>query len=127
MQPAVAIVGASNDRSKFGNKSVRAHLRAGYTVYPVHPTETRIEGLPAYRDLASLPGPVERVSMYVPPRVGVRLLDQIAALAPRELFLNPGSESPELVARARELGLEPILACSILDVGANPAELPDGA
>ena len=127
MPPAVAIVGASNDRSKFGNKSVRAHLRAGYTVYPVHPTATQVEGLPAYRDLSSLPGPVERVSMYVPPHVGIRLLDQIAALAPRELFLNPGAESPELVARARELGLEPILACSILDVGANPAELSDGA
>jgi hypothetical protein len=125
MPPAVAIVGASNDRSKYGNKSVRAHLRAGYTVYPVHPTESLVEGLPAYRDLASLPGPVERVSMYVPPHIGIRLLDQVAAVAPRELFLNPGSESPELVARARELGLDPILACSILDVGEDPARLSD--
>ena len=125
MPPVVAIVGANNDRSKYGNKSVRAHLRAGYTVYPVHPTETQVEGLPAYRDLASLPGPVERVSMYVPPHVGIRLLPQIAAIAPRELFLNPGSESPELVARAQELGLEPILACSILDVGEDPAQLSD--
>ena len=125
MPPAVAVVGANNDRSKYGNKSVRAHLRAGYTVYPVHPTESLVEGLPAYRDLASLPGPVERVSMYVPPHIGIRLLDQVAAVAPRELFLNPGSESPELVARARELGLEPILACSILDVGEDPARLSD--
>lgn len=125
MPPAVAIVGASNDRSKFGNKSVRAHLRAGYTVYPVHPTETQVEGLPAYRDLASLPGPVARVSMYVPPSVGIRLLAQVAALGPCELFLNPGSESPELVDRARALGIEPILACSILDVGEDPAQLTD--
>lgn len=123
--PAVAIVGASNDRSKYGNKSVRAHQRAGYTVYPVHPTEQQVEGLPAYRDLTSLPGPVDRVSMYVPPHIGIRLLEQIVAVAPRELFLNPGSDSPELVARAQELGLEPIQACSILDVGEDPARLSD--
>jgi uncharacterized protein len=125
MPPAVAIVGASNDRSKYGNKSVRAHRKAGYTVYPVHPTETRIEGLPAFPSLASLPGPVERVSMYVAPRIGIGMLEQVAAVAAREFFLNPGSDSPELVARAEQLGLKPILACSILDLGEDPAELPD--
>ncbi len=125
MPPAVAIVGASHDRAKYGNKSVRAHLKAGYTVYPVHPTEKRIEGLPAFPDLASLPGPVQRVSMYVPPRIGIGMLEQVAALAPSEFFLNPGSESPELIARAERLGLQPIQACSILDLGEDPAELPD--
>ncbi len=63
--------------------------------------------------------------MYVPPHVGIRLLAQVAALAPRELFLNPGSESPELVARAQQLGIEPILACSILDLGEDPDQLAD--
>jgi len=124
MPPAVAIVGASRDRAKYGNKSVRAHLKAGYTVYPVHPTERLVEGLPAFPDLTSLPGPVERVSMYVPPRIGIRMLAQVAVLAPREFFLNPGSESPELVAEAERLGLQPIQACSILDLGEDPTELP---
>ncbi len=122
-EPTVAVVGASRDPGKFGNKSVRAHLAEGYTVYPVNPHADEVEGLPAYASLADVPpGPLDRVSMYVPPEVGLELLDEIATRAPRELWLNPGSESPELLDRARELGLEPIVACSIVSVGRSPAE-----
>ena len=78
MPPTVAVVGASANRAKYGNKSVRAHLRMGYTVYPVNPRETEIEGIPAFPDLRSIPHPVDRISMYVPPKMGLAMLDQIA-------------------------------------------------
>lgn len=121
--PSVAIVGASADRSKFGNKSVRAHIRAGFTVYPVNPTADTIEGLKAYSSLADVPEPLDRISMYVPPQVGMKLLELIKRKSPAEFFLNPGSESDELIAAAESLGLEPIVACSILDVGEFPDDL----
>jgi len=126
MPETVAIIGASADKSKFGNKSVRAHLAAGFTVYPVNPKATEIEGLRVYPDLASVPDPLDRVSLYVPPAIGLKLLDQILAKQPKELFLNPGSESPELIKKAEEMGLSPIVACSILDVGEDPNELAEG-
>jgi len=116
----VAVIGASTDRSKYGNKSVRAHIKAGFTVYPVNPKAETIEGLPVYPDLGSVPDPVDRITVYVPPRIGLALIEQIAAKKPKELWLNPGSESPELVARAEALGLHPIQACSIVDVGEDP-------
>lgn len=118
--PSVAVIGASNARHKYGNKAVRAYLRQGWTVYPVNPTETTVEGLKVYPTLADVPGPVDRVSMYVPPAVGVTLLDAVKAKGAPELFLNPGSESDELLARATALGLEPIQACSIVDIGERP-------
>jgi predicted CoA-binding protein len=122
----VAIVGASADRSKYGNKSVRAHLRQGYTVYPINPKGGEIEGLPAYERLGDVSAAkLDRVSLYVPPHVGLSLLAEIAAKGCDELFLNPGSESDELIARAQSLGLDPILACSIVDLGMMPADLPD--
>lgn len=123
--PTIAIVGASPDRSKYGNKAVRAFLRGGWTVYPIHPTAGEIEGVPAYPDLRSLPGPVDRVSMYVPPAIGITLLEDIAALNPREFFLNPGSQSAELLAKARALGLEPVQACSIVNIGLRSDMFPD--
>ncbi len=123
-QPSIAILGASADRSKFGNKAIRAYLRQGFDVYPVNPKGESIEGLTTYRTLAEVPRqPLDRVSVYLPPAVGIQLLPQIQAAAPRELWLNPGSESPELVAAAEALGLEPIIACSIVDVGEHPAHL----
>jgi predicted CoA-binding protein len=121
--PAVAIVGASPDRSKFGNKAVRAYQRQGWTVYPVHPKADTIEGAKAYKSVRELPGPVERILLYLPPEVGLTVLPEIAKLPPAELFVNPGAESGPLLARARELGLEPIEACAIVDVGESPSAL----
>jgi predicted CoA-binding protein len=122
MGETVAIVGASTDRRKFGNKAVRAYARRGFEVRPVHPSAAAIEGLRAYRSVSEVPGPIDRVSLYVPPEVGITLLDEIAAVKPGEFWVNPGAESPALLARARELGLEPILACSIMGIG----DVPDG-
>lgn len=121
-KPTVAIVGASADRSKFGNKSVRAHLAQGYEVFPINPKGGEIEGLMAYASLADVPAErLDRVSMYVPPAVGLKLLDEIAAKGCDELYLNPGSDSDELVEAARQRGLNPIVACSIVDIGESPS------
>ena len=123
-QPTVAIIGASADRGKFGNKSVRAHAAQGYQVFPVNPKGGEIEGIGVYKSLDEIPVErLNRVSLYVPPVVGLTLLEQIAAKGCDELWLNPGSESDELVNRAHELGLEPIVACSIVDVGVNPHDM----
>lgn len=123
--PSIAIVGASTDRRKYGNKAVRAFLKGGWTVYPVNPRVDSVEGLPAFASVGDIPGPVDRVSMYVPAAAGLAMLDDIAAKAPAEFFLNPGSESPELVAAAREKGLNPVLACSIVNIGLRPDQFPD--
>lgn len=122
--PTVAIIGASADRTKFGNKAVRAHVAQGYQVFPINPRGGQIEGLPVYRRLADLPyGRLQRISLYVPPAVGISLLDSIAERGCDELWLNPGSESPELVAAATALGLNPIQACSIVALGSDPQSL----
>ena len=121
--PSVAVIGASADRSKYGNKAVRAYLRRGWTVYPVHPRATEIEGLRAYPSLRDVPAPLDRVSLYLPPEIGMDVLPDLAAAPPKEFYVNPGAESPELIARAEELGLEPIQACSIVEIGVSPSSL----
>lgn len=125
-KPTVAVLGASANRRKYGNKSVRAHLLQGYDVFPVNPHEAEIEGLKSYPDLASVPvAELDRVTVYLPPQIGTRLLDEIAAKHPKEVWLNPGAESPELVAKAESLGLPVIQACSIVNVGVVPSDFDD--
>jgi uncharacterized protein len=124
-KPTVAILGASADRSKFGNKSVRAHAQAGYDVYPVNPKGGQIEGLAVYRTLADVPvSRLDRVSVYLPPLAGLEMVGEIAAKGCDELWFNPGSESPEILARARRLGLKAIADCSIVSLGLSPSQFP---
>jgi predicted CoA-binding protein len=124
-EPSVAVLGASRDRRKFGNKAVRAYTASGFTVFPVNPGEATIEGLKAYPTLDAIPEPIDFVSLYVPPAVGVKLLPAIAAKEPKELWLNPGSESDELIEAAADLHLRAIVACSIVALGLTPDEFPD--
>ena len=94
----VAVVGASADRTKFGNKAVRAFRDAGWIVYPVHPTLPDVEAIKAYPSLDAVPvDALDRVSLYVPPAVGEQMLDQIARKKVGEVWLNPGTESPSLL------------------------------
>ena len=118
--PSVAVIGASSARHKYGNRAVRAYLRQGWTVYPVNPNETQIEGLPVFASVSAIPGPVDRASLYLPPGIGIAVLEEIQRKGIRELWVNPGAESDELIARAEQLGLEPIQACSIVDIGERP-------
>jgi hypothetical protein len=121
--PTIAIVGASPDRSKFGNKAVRAYAKMGYAVYPIHPKAGEIEGLRAYASLLDVPVAVlDRVSIYLPPDVGLRLIDEIARKPAGEVWFNPGADSPALIKKARELGINAIQGCSIVDLGLSPAE-----
>lgn len=120
---SVAVIGASNDRRKYGNKAVRAYARLGYVVYPINPNEAEIEGLPAYKSILDVPGQVDRAVFYVPPPVGLRVIEEVAQKGAGEVYLNPGAESPELIERARQLGIEPVVACSILAVGLTPDEV----
>src|SRR5438874_1941228 len=113
----VAIIGASNDRNKFGNKAVRAFLKQGYQVFPVLPGEREIEGLPAFRNIGEVPLKPQMISIYVPPNVLLKLLPEIAMRGCDELWLNPGTESEQVLAEAERLGLKVIQACSILGVG----------
>lgn len=122
--PTIAIVGASSDPAKFGNKAVKTYLKQGYVVFPVNPKGGEIEGLPVSTSLADVPSEhLDRISFYLPPAVGMKVLEEAADKPHGELWLNPGSESDELIARAQDLGLDPIVACSIVDVGIRPDEV----
>lgn len=121
----VAVLGASADRSKYSNKAVRAYVEQGWDVYPVNPKGGDIEGLKVYTSIEEIPVGIDRVTLYLPPAVGLKVLPGIAAATPKEFFVNPGTESDELVEEAKKLGLEPLLACSILELGVKPEKFGD--
>jgi predicted CoA-binding protein len=116
----VAVIGASSDPRKFGNRAVRAFRRQGYTVIPINPHESEVEGLKAYASVLDVPGAIDMATVYVPPEIGERVIEEIARKGIPEVWLNPGAESDALIARARALQIQPIVACSIVGIGENP-------
>ena len=118
----VAVVGASSDRRKFGNKALRAFQAEGHTVIPINPNEREVEGLPTYASVVDVPGPIDMATVYVQPDVVLRLLDDFERKQIPEIWVNPGADSDEVIAEARRRKLNVIFACSIVGVGRSPAE-----
>jgi hypothetical protein len=120
--PVVAVIGASNDRRKFGNKALRAYRSRGYTVLPINPHEAEVEGIRAYPSVLDYPGAIDEATIYVQPDVAIGVLESVARKQIGTVWLNPGADAPAVVARARELGLAPVIACSIVGVGESPSK-----
>ena len=120
MARVVAVIGASSNRRKFGNRALRAFRQQGYTVVPINPHETEVEGLKAYASVLDVPGPIDMASFYVPPEVGEQVMREVAKKGIAEVWLNPGAESDRLIQQAQALHIEPIIACSIVAMGQDP-------
>ena len=120
MGKSVAIIGASSNPRKFGNRAVRAFRRQGYTVFAINPHEAEVEGLKTYASVLDVPDSIDMATFYVPPEVGEKVIVEVARKGITEVWLNPGSESDALVQLARSFKIEPIEACSIVGIGENP-------
>jgi predicted CoA-binding protein len=117
----VAVIGASTDRRKFGNKALRAYRARGFDVLPINPRVSMVEGLPAYASVRDAPRRPDLALVYVPPAIGVGVLDDLAAVGVGQVYLNPGADAPMVVERARALGLNVIRGCAIVAIGESPS------
>lgn len=121
MAKTVAVVGASSDRHKFGNKALRAFKAEGYTVIPINPNEREVEGIATYPSVLNVPGTIDMATVYVQPDVAMRLLPEFEQKGIAEIWVNPGAESDELLSDARRRKLNVIAACSIIGIGRSPS------
>lgn len=114
-----AVVGASKDRAKYGNKVLRAYLQDGRRVHPINPTADAVEGLPAFADIGAVPEAVHGISVITPPAVTERIVEQAAAAGIEHVWMQPGSESDTAVARAEAAGMNVIAGgpCLLVAIG----------
>jgi len=103
-----AVVGASDDRSKYGNKVLRAYQEKDRPVFAVNPNAEKVEGLTAYDSLADLPERPHGVSVITPPAVTEQIVDDAADQGIEHIWMQPGAESERAVEKARERGMNVI-------------------
>ena len=107
-QPALALMGMSRSGKKFGNLAYRALVSKGYRVYPIHPDAKAIRGIRCYSDFEELPERIECALIVLPPAKALDAIRKVAAAGIRRVWLQQGSESPEVLKACRDLGLDVI-------------------
>jgi predicted CoA-binding protein len=112
--PTVAIVGASSKPDRPSHKAVVGYVNRGYVVWPVNPSGEAVAGIAAFKSLKDLPAPPDIISMYVNPKIGAAMIDEIAGAKPRYLWLNPGADGEPIVSAAATKGLQIIQACNLV-------------
>lgn len=103
-----AVVGASRDRGKYGNKVLRTYQQHAMTVYPVNPHASEVEGLKCYPDLKAVPEKVDGVSIITPPEITEEVVEQAAALDIKHVWMQPGADSAHALELAQETGMNVI-------------------
>jgi predicted CoA-binding protein len=99
-----AVVGASRDREKYGNKVLRAYMQNNLEAVPVNPSGSEIEGLTAYPVLAQVPGQIDGISIITQPKITEQVVAQAVSLGIKNIWMQPGAESPSAVAIAENSG-----------------------
>lgn len=98
------VAGASNNREKYGNKVLRAYLQNGLSVVPIHPTESVIEDVTAYPNVAASP-PIESLSIVTPPSVTEQVVAEAISAGIKHVWMQPGAESQTAIEQAQKAGL----------------------
>lgn len=111
---AFGVAGASSNRQKFGNRVLRCYVQNGKRVIPVNPNETEIEGIACVASVDELPADVTSLSMITPPTVTEHLVPKAIAHGIKNIWMQPGAESPAAVALCREKGVNVIADGSCL-------------
>ena len=100
-----AVVGASADPAKYGNKVLKMYQQHNIAAHPINPKGGQIEGLPAYPDLDSLPEPVHGISIITPPNVTEKVVEDAIRLGIKHIWMQPGAESASAVSNAEAAGI----------------------
>jgi predicted CoA-binding protein len=114
-----AVVGASTNREKYGNKVLRVYQQNDRPVFPVNPRADEVEGLKAYPDLKSLPEKPHGISVITPPDITKSIVEEAAALGIKHVWMQPGAEFENAEQRGEELGVNIIAgdACALVVMG----------
>jgi uncharacterized protein len=110
----VAILGASDKTDRYAYLAFAQLRKQGHQVFPVNPHLDRIDGIKVVHSLKELPQPIHTVTVYVNKRHSDMVLEELVALGPQRLIINPGAENEALGAAARAAGIEVIQDCTLM-------------
>lgn len=118
-----AVVGASTNRSKYGNMVLRAYMQKDMSVVPVNPRADEIEGIATAASLADIDQPIHGISVITPPAITESVVQQAIEANIGHIWMQPGAESEAAVAAAEAAGINVIHSgpCALVVLGFRDA------
>lgn len=110
----VVVLGASDKRERHSNRAIRLLKSERYRVIPVHPSLETIEGLSVVHSLKEIQEPIDTLTVYLSPERCRPLIDDIIALRPNRVILNPYTEFDEIKERLTKAGIPYLEACTLV-------------
>ena len=108
------VVGATDNKEKFGYKVYKKLKTKGYTVYPINPKLNTVDGDKCYPDISLLPEKPQVINMVVSPKVGIEIINQALKLGIDSFWLQPGTYDEELMDLIEKNRLNAVQACVIV-------------
>lgn len=105
-QEKLAVVGASQDRSKTGNTVLRKLIQKGITAYPVNPNASEVEGIASFASVKDLPEGVGGIVLVVPPSVTDQVVQEALDCGIERIWMQPGAESEEAIKLCEQQGVQ---------------------
>ena len=116
---SVVVLGASQKPDRYAFMAMERLQKHGYKAIPVNPGLTEILGEQCYVSILDVPGPIDTVTMYLGAERSTPLIDEIIQAKPRRIIFNPGAENDALVKAAQGAGIEVIIGCTLVMLGAG--------
>ncbi len=114
----IAIVGVSSNTRKYGYRIFHDMLSKGFQVYGINPRIGEVAGAKLYKSMGELPAVPDLVITVVQPDVTERIVEECIELGVKEIWMQPGSESEQAVAKARDAGMNVVAhACFMVHQG----------
>ena len=110
----VAILGASSKPDRYAHKAFEMLREYGHKAVPINPAYTDILGEKCYPSIASAPGPIDTVTIYLGEERSNPLITEIISARPRRIIINPGAENETLATKAIQAGIEVVEACTLV-------------
>jgi len=112
-----AVIGASENKEKFGWKIYKKLKDNGYKVFPISPNYETIDGDKCYKNLSELPEKPDVIDMVISPKYGMNTINEASELGIKYIWLQPGTYNDELLALIEEKGLNSVKACVLVELG----------
>ncbi len=101
-----AVVGATNNKEKYGYKVFKDLLDARYKVIPINPSEKVILGEKVYPILSNVKKKIDIVIFVTQPKVTEKILEDVKILWIQNVWLQPGAQSDAAIQFCKKNNIE---------------------